>query len=1858
MMGEIMKNQKKIKMSKGKLWALGSLSVLAVAAFAAGCGTTPETKDITVEVGTEFDLYSLLGEEDIKSYREFSITQGDKKLAIDSNTVVFPKLGEYTVNYSTSKIWKVKTQDTTAPVVHITGSYLNLWSTDEVYLPAIVVNDNCDGNIQNYTVEVTSGGKTIPLSENNSFIATNAGPYTVKASAKDSSGNVGSASKDFTVLRKAEIIVKSGSTVAISDLDYRSALDTDKEYTFAYSVRVNGEDAPDVSATDGFTVADNSYYEIIATATNNVDPDDMVEFYTLFREEHVKMISFTGWNSADVTGTYNLICNPNPLAERTVVEKGGNYAGKIEFADLNAEGNYEKLENGWDSVLCAWTLRAWDNLAFADYAFSFDVTVRGKIKTDSPDDHINVKIGGFENENREFVINGAKGEYAEATFHYSSDTTSIYDLWATKDSVFFRLYFFRGQLDSLSFTLDNVRLTPKIVPMFTVENESVNIAAGENIPLSAGELGVTATDFFGAAVKKIECTQIMFGGADKTADWADGESIVSPQEGVYLLTFTATDFYGNTETKQITVTVGDKDYYAPSFSEYNRLNSVEKNTEITLGANGIANFVTVTDDAGFDLTYRVVKYGSQGAEELTNVTKFTVKGGEYYEVYMTATDKSDNHNVSYGYAIFAESAIAGRLNMLDGGTIEELGGGECNYNSAAGKNILRFYQFNSENIKYEKDEFGNGGVRLKVAGNAFQIMFYYSGNSGTQKARFTVRLETDLTDLSGELFSMNGVTITASDIGKDFVITTNFFSDAWGASIGFSASDLITFDGIKNKDVWVVIDNVEVFTPSAPVLRAENENITKDSGSGITFTAEALGMSGEDYFGNALANIKVTQVKVNGEVNASYTDGYVLATAPNGLYEVTFTATDRYGMTATKTVNVMVGDGDLLAPSFGEYNRLNSVEKNTEITLGANGITDFVTVTDEAGFDLTYRVVKHSADGAEELSNVTKFTVNGDEYYEVYMTATDKSDNANVSHGYVIFASNDIADRLNTLSGYTVETLVDGTTNLLKDNSLFMRLYEFPKEAYRYEADEFGNTSLKLKAEAEAKAFQIIFAYDSSITDLYVRFTVRLEGAQTDLNGASFTICGTTVTAGKTFVITTKLTEWIAVGGEISEPLAVSADGMKGKDVWAVLDNIEMYTPSAPTLTAENDSITQDSRTSITFTAEALGVSGEDYLGNELKELKVTAVKVNGEANATYTDGTVLQTAPNGIYEITFTGIDRYGMTATKTITVTVGDGDYTAPSFGNYDQLHSVAKGTEITLGANGIANFVTVTDDAGFDLTYRVVKYGAQGAEELTNVTKFTVKGGEYYEVYMTAMDKSDNQNTSYGYAVFAADDIASRINMLDGSNVHELGSGEVDLNNAGGELIVRFNSFTSETFVFETDGYGNKSFKLKAVTGKGFQIMFAYDHSKTDLRVCFTVRLEGAQTDLNGASFTICGSAVTAGKTFVISTKLTEWLAVGGGISEPLAVNTDGIKDKNVWVVIDNIEIFTPSAPALRAENNSIKQDSGTGITFTAEALGVSGEDYLGNALAELKVTQVLFNDEVNAAYVDGYELQNAPDGIYKVTFTGTDRYGMTANVTVTVKVGSTPPEITAEHVDNYVDAGTEIALTQTGIANHLTVTAEDDYSLSYRVMKNGAEEVANASSITIGAGEYYEVYVTATSGDKQSTGYILFAESSLNGVLKTLNGGTEIFDQAGLHCKQDGQFVFSTNAKKAEVVTNSDGSSSLCLSNIESGLAFFLPFASSTSVSVSFTLRIEGEFEGSGDLLTFKVGETTYFNVTSDQVGQTITVNYSSATWVGPPDNDMFAISGVYFTFDSLTVSELLASGTNVKIYIDNIIVRAQ
>lgn len=594
-------------------------------------------------------------------------------------------------------------------------------------------------------------------------------------------------------------------------------------------------------------------------------------------------------------------------------------------------------------------------------------------------------------------------------------------------------------------------------------------------------------------------------------------------------------------------------------------------------------------------------------------------------------------------------------------------------------------------------------------------------------------------------------------------------------------------------------------------------------------------------------------------------------------------------------------------------------------------------------------------------------------------------------------------------------------------------------------------------------------------------------------------------------------------------------------------------------------------------------------------------------------------------------------------ISVTVTD--ISAPVFGTHSELNKVAKNTTVTLGEKGIKNYLTVTDLSGFDLTYRVIKYGARGAEELAADTQnFTVLGGEYYEVYVTAIDKSEAQNTSRTYLIFAAADIADRLETLRDCNVVDLGDGTINATK-NGALVLRGYEFANR-YEYGNDEFGNKALKLKA-GGAQFQVMFLYDSAKPNVR--FTVRLETELTNLSGNLFTVENVTITAndiGKSFVINKTLRPFY---DNVSSWLDVNADGIKGKDVWVVIDNIETFALTAPTITAENETVKKDSGANITFTAAEFGVSGEDYLGNELKELKVTEVKLNDTVKAEYTDGYALNNAPDGMYKITFTATDRYGMQTTKTVTVIVGELPPDITVTNIDNYVAPGTAVALGENGIENYLSVQGNGgNVSVSYRVMKNGSEEIANAQSITVGAGEYYEIFVTATEGNATSRSYILFAESSLSGVLKTLNGNIETVNNE--YIRYNGAVALKVFNGNISGMVSSNGNTEICLSGVKSGLQLFFPYDTSVGLTVSFTVRVEGTFASEGDLISMD----NAFNVTVADVGKNVAVTYSTSSWFPP---EAFVIDGLYSTLDSITVSELFLSDANAKIYIDNIIVKA-
>ena len=64
-------------------------------------GPTPEER--TVEVHTELDVTTL---KEGSAYTDFKVTKGDREIALTDNTIVFDELGEYSIAYKKTAVWK------------------------------------------------------------------------------------------------------------------------------------------------------------------------------------------------------------------------------------------------------------------------------------------------------------------------------------------------------------------------------------------------------------------------------------------------------------------------------------------------------------------------------------------------------------------------------------------------------------------------------------------------------------------------------------------------------------------------------------------------------------------------------------------------------------------------------------------------------------------------------------------------------------------------------------------------------------------------------------------------------------------------------------------------------------------------------------------------------------------------------------------------------------------------------------------------------------------------------------------------------------------------------------------------------------------------------------------------------------------------------------------------------------------------------------------------------------------------------------------------------------------------------------------------------------------------------------------------------------------------------------------------------------------------------------------------------------------------------------------------------------------------------------------------------------------------
>lgn len=1234
-----------------------------------GCGGENKPVEKRAEIGEPFDLYALVEDAD---YADFTVTKGETEISVEGQYVVFEELGVFEIAHKKGGRWKVTVVDTTAPVVQILGNFLKYEAEDVVSLPSVKVVDNSGETITAYTIEVFFGEEKLEISEKNTFVVEQAGQYTVRASAKDSSGNEGTAKKSFMVSPRTERAVAAGTEITLKE-DYvyyrlpEGANPADYDYT--YAVYRDGAKEPLTTDTN-FTVEANSYYEAYVTATHKTSVGETYTAYVSYVEEHTKVLTFTGLLEDEISaGSTELICNPYGVVGRGIVtdEAGStsmtatveNASDPIFRADGDKDGNPDFAEGDetlpyYDMpfVLFAWTFDIWGlpNEYLGDehpyqnkISYTYDVRVEGTLKKESAEFHFGYRnVSAYET----LTATGEIGETFSVSGQISADNSAIY--WLSSDKWGYgwyqRVVFDDAAVSDFKVYIDNVRFTFGVAPEITAEEEQIDLESGSAVPLSAEALGVTAEDYFGADVEKIEVAKILrHGTEDVTAQYAGVSEIpAASKDEFYDITLRATDFYGNTSEKTVRVKVGDTDFDAPVLT-YETDNFVAAGTEISLTAEGIQNYLTVQDASGCSITYEVRKNGVA----LSQAQSFTVGAGDYYEVYALATDASEERNTAKAYLLFADSGMQTKFYSMSETEFSatQISAAEVRLDRSGARAALAWPAVGTgiNETALSTDAYGNTFLKIRPSSaeplqSYLEIYIACASNASELTGSFTVRVEGE-TDLPADtvLFrDEKGNAYTVADIGKDVLVSkTGLVDRGDGVTNGIQLKDIGTLRG--ESGLWICLDNFQLDARQAPAIKGTSA-ISMLPGETLTFSAAGLGVSAKDYLGATLLPL-VTEVRVNGATNPDLTDGYVLESASEGRYEVDFAATDRWGLKSTFTVTVSVAAEDEIAPVLGVEQANHFVTAGTSIRLGQTGIEGFLTATDDSEFTLSYRVLKN---GTEELET-TEFTVNTGEFYEVYVSAADEY--GNESFAYLLFGADNLADVLWTLDGgYEVYVNAAPTATLATaaDKISIFEAYPFNGDYAQNKwsaltKDKFGNEYLRLRPKDGASVTELFFFIPAGKSNMTGTFTLRLEGTSgLPADSPLFTLNGKTYTVadlGKSFRVTVEGLNDRGAGNGTSNAINLTdfANLLSEKNVWLIFDHLSLTDASGVTCAA----------------------------------------------------------------------VDNY------------------------------VAAGTKVSLTSNGIAGYLSVTGTTAFDFSYRVFKNGT----EVPEATEFTVGAGEYYEVYVTA-------------------------------------------------------------------------------------------------------------------------------------------------------------------------------------------------------------------------------------------------------------------------------------------------------------------------------------------------------------------------------------------------------------------------------------------------------------------------------------------------------------------------------------------
>ena len=509
------------------------------------------------------------------------------------------------------------------------------------------------------------------------------------------------------------------------------------------------------------------------------------------------------------------------------------------------------------------------------------------------------------------------------------------------------------------------------------------------------------------------------------------------------------------------------------------------------------------------------------------------------------------------------------------------------------------------------------------------------------------------------------------------------------------------------------------------------------------------------------------------------------------------------------------------------------------------------------------------------------------------------------------------------------------------------------------------------------------------------------------------------------------------------------------------------------------------------------------------------------------------------------------------------------------------------LTAAALGITLSDNVTADN--EIVFSVTKVLHNGATEVDIASgSFTAESG-YYQIFVEAKDGTGNPATtdlvyitSEAIRMFTFDESEGPSNSI-------YWYSQVDLQPVAAEGILSFNLLSDNPLIRLIDDDGGVS------TLAGFE---AGDPVTISMRVNVSQDFNLAILDENAretvAPISSYGAKPGEWSTVTFKTVIVT-TAQGYNPTTPIGDANNNIMLFGIPVSgsiigatlqIDNVTVVDAGAPAISAtETSRYYPETGGTLDLAPGEFGITASDNVDGALTPV-LTSVTFNSEPVSDFGTSLVLAK---GTYVLTYTATDAAGNASTVLITINCASDSSAPVIAFADSYtvnrsVAAGTQITLSEAGLG--ITVTDDNEYSLSYEVKCNGAVTEAE-DSITVSAGQYYEIVVTATdSSENMSRQYILIYAEDIQVVsFDTITDNTAL-EALNYVCNAVGDAT-TVNATRKLVDENGNKSFSFTTGEPPRHMAF--NWVAPGLTAGKYNIRINFRF--TGDITFFHLTDST-------------------------------------------------------------------